>query len=57
MTWGQCNKTLHLMVFTELAPRPFQSISCDVRVLSVVPSVHVFFESIITPIYKGPRTE
>ena len=42
----------------ELAPRPIQSISCDVRgMVCVVPSVHTFKKSLFTQIDKVPRTE
>ena len=54
-------KFTHILVicifFTESAPRPIQSISCDVHCFSVCPLKAYFVYCLIILIYKVPRTK
>ena len=47
--------SMNLWNFTESAPRPIQSISCDVREEMLYHIVY-FLYRFITPTYKGPRS-
>ena len=56
MIWDVCHCKFRF--FTESASGLIPSIICYVRgMLCAVQSVHIFYKSLITPFYKGPRTE